>query len=459
MLKFSSLMRVVPYVLPTCCAALLCSSGAYAAESGNAAAAATAINAVAPNTHLELVDPQYRSYVSSLIGTYDSEEAIAKANEEFASVSRFTNIVPQLIKIKSEQDNFDLEVALYKPQKCEKNIAQCPVFNYKTQYNSAKTTSTANTNVANTKAADSRYPLVLFSYAGGFLIRVNYYLADYYQMLSNTLQAVVAVPRYRLASEAPFPAPVIDNYSALTYLIDHAADYMLNPDQVVLMGNSAGGGLSAALALFNRDHRQFPIKAQVLIYPMLDYHTGSEAYHGDDTSEYIGQIAWNAKSNAFAWEQYGDATAIATLSEHSLPDEDGNSSDMTLRVAIPPYLQAWKNFHEQNHSKADNMAHHEKVDYFGYFSPSMAKDLGGLPPTFINIGDLDLFAPESLKFAGRLLQAGNVVEMHLVPGVYHLYELVDPNAMQSQEYYHRLFSFLDQRLMAPQGQVWKASSK
>lgn len=105
------------------------------------------------------------------------------------------------------------------------------------------------------------------------------------------------------------------------------------------------------------------------------------------------------------------------------------------------------------------MANHEKVDYFGYFSPSMAKDLGGLPPTFINIGDRDLFAPESLKFAGRLLEAGNIVEMHLVPGVYHLYELVDPHATPSKQYYQRLFSFLDQRLMAPQGQSWKESEK
>lgn len=452
MFRFSSFRQALPLVLPTCCAALLYSSGAYAAASSNA----TAATAAAPNAHIELVDPQYRAYVNSLIGTYDSEEAIAKANAEFAAVSRFTNIVPQLITVKSELDNFDLEVALYKPQKCEKNTTQCPVFSYQTQYNEAKTAQGAN----NTKAAaDARYPLVLFSYAGGFLIRVNYYLADYYQMLSNTLQAVVAVPRYRIASEAPFPAPVIDNYSALTYLIDHAAEHQLDPEQVVLMGNSAGGGLSAALALFNRDHRQFPIKAQVLIYPMLDYHTGSEAYHGEDTSEYIGQIAWNAKSNAFAWEQYGDATAIATLSEHSLPDEDGHSSDMTLRVAIPPHLQAWKNFHEQKHSKAANMAHHEKVDYFGYFSPSMAKDLGGLPPTFINIGDRDLFAPESLKFAGRLLEAGNIVEMHLVPGVYHLYELVDPHATPSKQYYQRLFSFLDQRLMAPQGQSWKEAEK
>ena len=70
------------------------------------------------------------------------------------------------------------------------------------------------------------------------------------------------------------------------------------------------------------------------------------------------------------------------------------------------------------------------------------------------MGDSDLFANESLQYASDLLEAGNTVEMHVVPGVFHVFEYANPEGAQSQRYYNNLFYFLDQRLMAPQGQVW-----
>lgn len=430
-----SLSRVAHALLRTAAPVFIASTVVTATSS--IALAADNASASTPNIpHLERIDPLYRPYAAMMIGDYSNDEAVAKANAEFAKVAHFTTIVPELIKVKNEQDGFEVEVAIYKPQKCEQNTPKCPVFAYDPQYTKADPSA-------------STHPLVLYSHAGGFLVRANYYLADNYQMISNTLQAVVAVPRYRLSSEAPFPAPIIDNYSALSYLIEHAADYNIDPEQVLLMGTSVGGGMSVSLSLYNRDHKNYPIKGQALIYPMLDYHTGNPDYGA--TSEYIGQVAWDAKSNAYAWEKYGDATAIAALSGHTLPDEHGKSNDITMMIAIPPHLQALKNFH---HEHQKDSAIKGEPDYFGYYSPSMAKDLSSLPPAFINVGDIDLFAPESLKFASRMLESGNTVEMHLVPGVYHLFEFLDPNAAPSQQYYERLFYFMDQRLMAPQGQVW-----
>jgi acetyl esterase/lipase len=57
-----------------------------------------------------------------------------------------------------------------------------------------------------------------------------------------------------------------------------------------------------------------------------------------------------------------------------------------------------------------------------YAAPARADDLAGLPPTYIDVGDLDLFLDEDLVFAQRLAQAGVPIELHVYPGAYHAFE-------------------------------------
>lgn len=400
-----------------------------------------ATSAVSPSTQsanapwadipfIERIDPQYRAGAEAYShNDFSSAEKVAAFNQQMAANAQFTTIKPQLITVPNAMDGFAIEVAIYRPQQCSKNSESCPVFAYKPQY-------------LNEQNAADGHPLLFVSYSGGFILRTNYYDASHFQMLSNTLQAVVVVPRYRLSDEAPFPAPLIDNYSALTYFMDHAADFEINPQQLILMGESAGGGLTASLALYNRDHHNYPVKAQALIYPMLDYRVGSEfsPYH----SEQLGHTAWTVPANVYAWQAHGNANDIAALSGRSeLPD----GRPVTKPQHFTQELLALANFHQSHQDQGT-------PDYFGYFSPAYAQDKSQLPPAFISVGDSDLFANEALQYASDLLEAGNTVEMHVVPGVFHVFEYANPEGAQSQRYYNNLFYFLDQRLMAPQGQVW-----
>jgi len=132
------------------------------------------------------------------------------------------------------------------------------------------------------------------------------------------------------------------------------------------MGESAGGGLAAALALLARDRREVSIVHQHLIYPMLDDRSGDTIATVKGAGEYV----WTAASNRFAWR--------------SLLGED----------RLAPYGAA---------ARADNLT--------------------GLPSTFISVGALDLFAHESIEYARRLLEQGVPVELHVYPGAFHGFDL------------------------------------
>jgi acetyl esterase/lipase len=66
-----------------------------------------------------------------------------------------------------------------------------------------------------------------------------------------------------------------------------------------------------------------------------------------------------------------------------------------------------------------------------YAAPARASDLSGLPPTLIQVGELDEFRDEDITYATRLLQAGVPTELHLYPGAYHGWDAVAPQAPSS----------------------------
>ena len=77
-------------------------------------------------------------------------------------------------------------------------------------------------------------------------------------------------------------------------------------------------------------------------------------------------------------------------------------------------------------------AEDERRDADPYAAPARADDVTGLPPTFIDVGELDLFRDEDITFAMRLLQAGVPTELHVYPGAYHASEVFAPIAALSQ---------------------------
>ena len=200
------------------------------------------------------------------------------------------------------------------------------------------------------------------------------------------LAAAAGVPvvsvEYRLAPEHPFPAPQEDCHSALSWLAAQADAFGFNANRIVVAGESAGGGLAAALTIMARDLGGPAVAGQLLTYPMLDHRTGSEAcpYNNPTTGEFI----WTRASNRFGW---------AAL--------------------------------QGDYKAADARR--------GWFSPSLAGDLSNLPPAYIATGSLDLFFDENLDYARRLVAAGVPVDLHSYAGAIHAFNAI-PDAALSQRF-------------------------
>jgi acetyl esterase len=192
---------------------------------------------------------------------------------------------------------------------------------------------------------------------------------------------VVVSVDYRLAPETPFPGPQEDNYGALEWLAVQAPGLGIDPSRIVVMGESAGGGLAASLALMARDRGGPKLAGQVLIYPMLDWRTGSAncPYGNRHTGEWV----WTREKNRFGWE--------ALRGDYQPVDE----------------RKSW-------------------------FSPALAEDLSGLAPAYIATGALDLFLDEDLDYARRLIDAGIPTELHVYPGAIHAFEMVPETTLAAQ---------------------------
>ena len=190
--------------------------------------------------------------------------------------------------------------------------------------------------------------------------------------------AVVSVD-YRLAPETRWPGALEDCYAALCWLHDHAGELGIDPARIAISGESAGGGHAAALALYARDRGGPAICFQLLDAPMLDDRTGTT----HDPHPHVGEFVWTTTSNRFGWQAL-------------LGVEPGG-----------PEVR-------------DEMA------------PARAKDLAGLPPSFVNVGALDLFLEENLEFVRRLTRAGVPAELHVIPGAYHGWGVAGPTPQLKQ---------------------------
>ena len=105
------------------------------------------------------------------------------------------------------------------------------------------------------------------------------YISDYSDVIStyNVKDYETLDPSYK------YPMELEEVYAGLLYSYKYAAELNVDPDNIVIEGESAGGGLTARLALYNKDKGEVPLKGQVLIYPMLDYRTGGkdDIYNND----------------------------------------------------------------------------------------------------------------------------------------------------------------------------------
>ncbi len=188
--------------------------------------------------------------------------------------------------------------------------------------------------------------------------------------LSVKYGAVLVAPNYRLSGKAPYPAAIADSYAALLYVKEHAGEFGIRSDQIMVGGESAGGGLAAALCILARDRGEVNIAYQMPIYPMLD---DRETPSNRDNHA----PNWNTKRNRKAWKRY-------------------------LRGAYG-------------------------TDFVScYAAPARCTDYRGLPPAYTYVGDIEPFYDETLTYIQNLKDAGIEAEVDVYPDWFHAYDIFFP---------------------------------
>jgi acetyl esterase/lipase len=208
----------------------------------------------------------------------------------------------------------------------------------------------------------------IFSIHGGGYVLGSYAMDDAtFDQWCPTLGVVGVSVEYRLSPETAYPGPLEDCYAALKWAYDEAESLGIDRSKIGIRGVSAGGGLTAGLALLARDRGEVPVAFQLLDCPMID-DTGS-----NPSIQHDGLPVWTREANTFGWRSYlGDLYGTDDV----------------------PYTAA----------------------------PARAKDLSGLPPAFVSVGSVDGFHDEDVTYALRLNQAGVPTELHVYPGAGHAYQ-------------------------------------
>lgn len=183
---------------------------------------------------------------------------------------------------------------------------------------------------------------------------------------------------YRLAPEYPDPFPVEDCYAGLVWVSEHAEELGIDPDRLVIAGQSAGGGLAAGTALLARDRQGPSLLAQILVSPMLDDRDETVS-----TVQIDGVGVADRQLTRFGWDAY--------LGTRRATDE----------VSV-------------------------------YAAPARSTDLAGLPRTYIDCGSAEVFRDETVAFASGLWAAGVDAELHVWPGAFHGFTSMVPDAVISR---------------------------
>ncbi len=209
--------------------------------------------------------------------------------------------------------------------------------------------------------------------------------------------AVLIAPEYRLSRNHPYPAALHDCYTSLLYLKDHAEELGIRSDQIMVGGESAGGGMAAALCMLAHDRGDVQIAYQMPIYPMLDDRDTRSS--GDNHAP-----NWNTKRNHAAWKRY-------------------------LRDAYGTDIVSC------------------------YAAPARRTDYSGLPPCYTYVGDIEPFYAETVDYIEHLKEAGIEAEVDVYPNWFHAYDLffpVRPVVREAVKRFEDHFDYTVKHYFAPQ---------
>jgi acetyl esterase/lipase len=213
---------------------------------------------------------------------------------------------------------------------------------------------------------------VLHIHGGGYTaVSARHVLPSLVTFVTESSVPMFSV-EYRLAPECPYPGPLEDCWTALKYLYTNSSALHIDPARIAVMGESAGGGLAAGLTILARNRSLSPpLAKQILIYPMLDDRTTE-----DHTN---GLAIFSTNDIVTGWSAYLGDSYLA-------PDTPITAS------------------------------------------PGRINDVTGMPRLYLDVGQLDVFLHEDIKYAQQHLHAGIETELHVYPGVIHAFQRWAPNS-------------------------------
>lgn len=188
-------------------------------------------------------------------------------------------------------------------------------------------------------------PGLLWIHGGGYAMGIPEQDHGFVRSFVGATGCVMVVPDYKKSLYAPFPAALEDCYLALLWLKENGKKYGMRRDKIFVGGNSAGGGMTAALTLYARDRGEVNIAFQMPLYPMLDDRP-------TETSKNNDAPVWNTKSNIAAWELYlGSDYGTDRVSKYAAParetDFSGLPPTLTFIGSIDPFLAETKSYVER----------------------------------------------------------------------------------------------------------------
>jgi acetyl esterase/lipase len=211
-------------------------------------------------------------------------------------------------------------------------------------------------------------PGILWIHGGGYAIGAPEQDEMFIRRFIDESGAVVVSPDYTLSVDKPYPAALDDCYAALLWLRGNGTRYGMRSDQIFVGGESAGGGLTAAVSLYARDKGEVNIAFQMPLYPMLDDRV-------TESSRNNCAPVWNTKSNENGWKLYlGDLYGAADVPVYAVPAR--------------------------------------AVDYLG------------LPPTCSFVGSVEPFRDEMAAYIENLREMGVSVAFRIFDGCFHAFDLV-----------------------------------
>ncbi len=237
--------------------------------------------------------------------------------------------------------------------------------------------------------------VLLWVHGGGYILLETYLDDPICRRIVDELGITVVSAEYRRAPKHPFPAALDDCHQTWCWLQEHAAELDVDPRRALIAGESAGGGLTAALAQRIHDEGGVQPLAQILFCPMLDDRTALR----EDLSQ-KSYYVWDNANNRGGWTCY-------------IGQEPGAEK-------VPPYAV-----------------------------PARRESLAGLPPAWVGVGTADLFLEENEEYANRLENSGVQAELFVAKGGIHSFYTVIPGAEISTAFWNSMLDFARRALASP----------